>query len=52
MISAGRETARIEALPVEQWREELEKIGDEAVRAAVRSNLETIYWLKKRAIKP
>ena len=48
-MSIGAETARIEALPVSDWKEELAKIENETDRKAIRSNLLTIRELGKNA---
>ena len=47
-ITTPQLQARIETLPVEQWKSELEKIVDEAVRTRVRSHLETVYKMRNK----
>ena len=46
--SIGVMVASIEVKPVESWKEELAKIENETDRAAVRSDLLTIYELRRK----
>ena len=45
--SIGCAVGRIEALPVEDWPAELAKIDNDQDRQAVRSDLKTIYKLRR-----
>ena len=49
--SIGLEVGRIESMPLENWKEELEKIDSEVDRAIIRGDLLTIYELRKSVPK-
>ena len=46
-FSIGEEVARIELLDMAEWKSELAKIDSDQDRQAVRSDLKTIYKLRR-----